>query len=220
MPSEFTRRPRLQKGAFVIYESQTSDSASRTIPFQYNPEQVRRTLAQRTPQRSAESSGSAREDVLRVEGPPVETITLTVMLNAVDQLEHPDQNRATRESGLGPVLATLELLITPPSLQAEEIRSMAERGEVQLAPASLPLTLLVWGQNRVVPVKITSFAVAEEAFDPKLNPIVAKVDLSMQVLTYMELEADTVGMDAYVAYLETKEGLADRYQSPGGQNPM
>ncbi len=68
--------------------------------------------------------------------------------------------------------------------------------------------LLVWGKSRVVPVKLTSFAVSEEAFDTRLNPIAAKVELGMQVLTYMEFTASSIGRDAFIAYQKTKENLA------------
>jgi hypothetical protein len=70
------------------------------------------------------------------------------------------------------------------------------------------MTLLVWGKSRVVPVRLTGFAVTEEAFDPNLNPIQAKVDLGMRVLTYMELKEDTIGFGAYIAYQAQKEVLA------------
>jgi hypothetical protein len=93
-------------------------------------------------------------------------------------------------------------------------RSLAKAGSVQICPAELPLTLLAWGKSRVVPVRLTSFAVTEEAFDPKLNPIRAKVDLGMQVLTYMELKESTIGFDAYIAYQTQKEVLA-RLVRPG-----
>src|SRR5262249_57243310 len=93
-------------------------------------------------------------------------------------------------------------------------RNLAQAGKVQVCPADLPLTLLVWGKSRVVPVRLTSFSITEEAFDPKLNPIQAKVDLGMRVLTYMELKEDTVGFAAYIAYQAQKEALA-RLVRPG-----
>ena len=48
--------------------------------------------------------------------------------------------------------------------------------------------LLVWGPLRVIPVRIESIAITEEAFDQLLNPIRAKVDLGMRTLTAQELE--------------------------------
>ena len=42
--------------------------------------------------------------------------------------------------------------------------------------------LFVWSKSRVVPVRVTDFSVTEEAFDPALNPIRAKVSLGLRVL--------------------------------------
>ena len=69
-------------------------------------------------------------------------------------------------------------------------------------------------RSRVVPVRLTDFSVTEEAFDTALNPIQAKVELRMTVLTYMELKEDTVGFGAYIAYQAQKEALA-RLVRPG-----
>ena len=57
-------------------------------------------------------------------------------------------------------------------------------------------------------MKLTSFAISEEAFDTRLNPIAAKVELGMQVLTYMEFGDSSIGRDAFIAYQKKKEQLA------------
>jgi hypothetical protein len=209
MPSDFPRSPRLLKGALVVYKSQTPGTQSEaTITFQYNPEQLSRSLASRSNPSEASDIGAAREDAMRVIGPPVETINLTVTLDATDQLEQPDRNPVTVRYGLHPTLALLELLLYPPTPTVEEIERLAAQGEVQLKPADLPLVLLVWGESRVVPVMLTSFAVTEQAFDPKLNPIRAEVRLGMRVLTYMEFPKKSVARDAFLAYQRKKEELA------------
>jgi len=84
-------------------------------------------------------------------------------------------------------------------------------------PPDLPLVLLVWGKSRVVPVKLTSFSVSEEGYDTRLNPIAAKVELGMQVLTYMEFTDSSIGRDAFIAYQKSKERLAqlDRPRGSG-----
>ena len=219
MPSDFPRSPRLLKGALVVYESQTPGSPPKVIVFQYNPDQLSRSLATRAAPSEPGNVGGAREDVLRVLGPPVETVTLSVELDAADQLEEPRQNRPVVDNGLHPVLARLELLLYPPTARVQEIERLAQQGEVQISPAELPLTLLVWGKSRVVPVLLTSFSVTEEAFDQRLNPIRAKVDLGMRVLTYMEFRPSGAGHDAYLAYQRQKEALAGQYQ-PGGESAV
>ena len=77
-----------------------------------------------------------------------------------------------------------------------------------MSPADLPLVLLVWGKSRVVPVKLTGFSISEESFDTRLNPIAARVDLVMQVLTYVEFPDSSIGRDAFISYQQAKENLA------------
>lgn len=210
--ADFPRSPLLLKGALALYDTDTTTAQATVIVFQYNPEQVRRTLANRTvPTEPGGGGQGAREDVLRVAGPPVETITISIVLDAADQLADPDQNQTTAEKGLHPALAALEMMMYPPSLDGEELERQAAAGEVQVEPASLPLTLLIWGKSRVVPVAITSFSITEEAFDPRLNPTRAKVDLGLKVLTFMEFPGESVGRDAFITYQKQKEELAGQF---------
>lgn len=214
MPSDFSRSPKLLKGAFAVFESQKPGPPPRIIVFQYNPNQVSRSFEHRVAPPDPSSVGSAREDAFRVLGPPIESLSLSLELNAADQLEFPDRNPEVSESGLYPALSALELLLYPPSTQVALSRGLAQAGQVQVCPADLPLTLLIWGRSRAVPVRLTSFSVTEEAFDPKLNPIQAKVEVGMRVLTYMELKEDTLGFGAFIAYQAQKEALARKLR-PG-----
>lgn len=210
----FPRSPKLMKGALVVYASHSADRENtKVIPFQYNPDQVSRTLAKRTP--SGGSSGGAKEDVLRVEGPPVESITLSIVLDATDQLGVSATGTTTHMHGLYPVLATLELLLYPSSEQVQQGEEQIKAGAVQIDSGRLPLTLLVWGKSRVVPVLLTSFSVTEQAFDPSLNPIRVKVDLGLRVLTNQELQPDTQGYKAFSSYHKEKERLASLHTIPG-----
>lgn len=208
MPSDFPRSPKFLKGALVAYQSQFLGPIPNVIVFQYNPERLSRTLAHRTPPPEPSNAGGAREDTQRVLGPPVETISLTVELDAADQLDNPTLHPHVVVHGLQPALAALELLLYPPSTQALLTRTLARAGTAQIAPSDVPLVLFVWGPSRVLPVRLTSFSVAEEAFDQLLNPIQAKVTLGMRVLTYMELRETSLGYNAYLATQIQKEVLA------------
>ncbi len=209
MASDFPRSPKLLKGGLVVYASQDPGPPPQVIIFQYNPEQMSRSLALRAAPREPSNVGAAREDVLRVLGPPVETINLSIELDAADQLAEPAQNH------LHPVLATLEMLLYPTTEKAQKMKDLAQAGQVQVCPADVPLVLLVWGKSRVVPILLTSFSITEQAFDPDLNPIQAKVDLGMRVLTYMELQQGTQGYMAFLAYQRQKELLANQYKPLG-----
>lgn len=208
MTSEFPRRPRLLKGALVAFESQFLGPVPNIIVFQYNPEQLSRSLAHRSAPSEPSSAGGVREDVLRVQGPPVETINASVELDAADQLGEPALHPHVVASGLHPALSSLELLLYPRSAQALQNRTLAQAGTAQICPADVPLVLFVWGPSRIVPVQITSFSITETAFDQKLNPLQAKVELGMRVLSYLELKESSVGYGAYLATQVQKEVLA------------
>ena len=76
-----------------------------------------------------------------------------------------------------------------------------------------PLTLFVWSRNRVTPVRVTELSITEEAFDPNLNPLRAKVSLGLRVLTVDDLGFDNKGGNIFMAYLRNKEQLAARYKA-------
>ena len=74
----------------------------------------------------------------------------------------------------------------------------------------MPLVLFVWSRNRVAPVRLTEMAITEEAFDAALNPIRARVSLSMRVLGVDDLGFDHRGGGLFMAYLQGKEALTER----------
>jgi hypothetical protein len=71
-----------------------------------------------------------------------------------------------------------------------------------------PFTLFIWGAKRVLPVRVTELSVTEEAHDPNLNPIRAKVSLGMRVLTYNDLPLVHPGYHLYLAHQVIKETMA------------
>ena len=60
----------------------------------------------------------------------------------------------------------------------------------------------------MLPVRITSLSITEEAYDTLLNPIRAKVDLSLQVLSYFDLKVTNPGYQLFLAHHIAKEVLA------------
>jgi len=70
--------------------------------------------------------------------------------------------------------------------------------------------LFVWSANRVVPVRVTELSITEEAFDPLLNPIRAKVSLGLRVMSTDDLGFDHKGGNAFLSYLRAREALAGK----------
>jgi hypothetical protein len=85
---------------------------------------------------------------------------------------------------------------------------MAGLGMIEVAPVEAPLTVLVLGVRRVLPVRVTELSVTEEAFDTSLNPIRAKVNLSVRVLTVNDLGFRHKGGLLYLQHHRTKTQLA------------
>jgi hypothetical protein len=209
MASGFPNSPRLVKGGIVTMDPDTSAVKS-VIALQYNPDTLSRTL-----QIQAMPGGQdgVRVDVLRLRGPAVETIKLDAELDATDQLEFPKQFPNAVQYGLLPQLSQLEMLINPTveTLQADD--AMANAGTLEIIPLEQPLTLFVWSKSRVVPVRLTDFSVTEEAFDPHLNPIRAKVSLGLRVLSVDDLGFSHPGGRMFMTYLGNKEQLASQAAS-------
>jgi hypothetical protein len=57
-------------------------------------------------------------------------------------------------------------------------------------------------------VRLTDFSITEEAFDPSLNPIRAKVSLGMRVLNIDDLDFNSKGGSLFMIYQQQKERLA------------
>jgi hypothetical protein len=201
--TSFPGSPKLVRGGLVSLDP-TTGRLLRVIALQYNPDTVTRTLQ---PQGIGAEPGD-RLEALRLKGPAHETIKLEAELDATDALEHPDQNTIVAENGLHPQLAALELLIYPTSASLIATDQRAGAGTIEIAAVEAPLTLLVWGRRRVVPVRVTEFSVTEEAFDTMLNPTRVRVSLGLRVLSTDDLGFAHRGGALYLLYQQQKERLA------------
>jgi len=206
MASGFTNSPRLLRGGIVTLDP-TSSTVKNVIALQYNPDSLSRSL-----QIQAVPGGQdgVRVDALRLRGPAIETIKLEAQLDATDQLEQAEDFPVTAQFGLQPQLAQLEMLVNPTveTLIADD--NLANSGTLEMIPLEQALTLFVWSKSRVVPVRLTEFSITEEAFDPTLNPIRAKVSLGMRVLNVDDLGFSHPGGRLFMTYLTNKQQLATK----------
>ena len=196
--------PRLVKGGLVLVDTQ-SGAVRRIVTLQYNPDTLSRTL-----QIKGTGGEGDRSEALRLKGPPAETIKLEAEIDATDQLEFPDSNRTAVELGVHPQLAALESIVYPSASAMIENDALASAGSIEIVPMETLLTLFVWSASRILPVRVTELSVTEEAFDPALNPIRAKVSLGMRVLSVDDLGFTHRGGSLFMAYLRAKESLATR----------
>jgi hypothetical protein len=206
--SGFPGSPRLLKGGLVLLDPDSFVVlANGVIVLQYNPDTLTRTLKIK-----GVEEGGDRSEALRLTGPPVETIKLDAEIDAADQLENPDQNQATVAYGIAPQLAALETLVYPASAALQNNFALSQQGTLEIVPIMAPMSLFVWSAARIVPVRLTDFSITEEAFDPRLNPLRAKVNLGLRVLSIDDLFFSDKGGSLYMAYQRQKESLAQLYQ--------
>lgn len=198
----FPNSPRLMKGALVALDPVNPPTR---IVFQYNPDTMTRQLDARS---TGGNEWSDKSEAFRLTGAPYERITLTIELDATDQLEKGEP------SGVYPALSALELLLYPTSEKVIADTELALAGNIEIIPPEAPLTIFEWGVQRVLPVRLTGFSITEEAFDTELNPIRAKVDLSLRVLSYTDLKISNPGYSMFLSHHIAKETLAGQRQRP------
>jgi len=197
----FPGSPRILRGAIAAVSPLSP--LSRIVIFQYNPAELRRTLRPRAAP-AEQQVGPA--DAHRIWGAPTETITMTVEVDAADQLETGDLVAAT--AGIAPQLASLEMLLYPDSLQVIANTALLQAGVIEILPPESLLTVLVWGPGRAVPVRLQDLTITEQAFDPGLFPTRATVEVSLQVLSYSDLPVSDPGYTLFLVYQVIKETMA------------
>ncbi len=192
--------PQLLKAGLVLIDPDTA-RVQRVIALQYNPESLSRTL-----QVQGAGEGGDRSEALRLKGPAIETIKLEAEIDATDQMEAGDATVGA--VGIHPQLAALESLVQPTSARLQSNNLLAQVGTLEILPMEMPVALFVFGRTRVLPVRITDLSITEEAFDPKLNPLRARVNLGLRVLTVDDVGFRHKAGSLFMSYLVQKEALA------------
>ncbi|MFD0346195.1 hypothetical protein ACFQ0M_09185 [Kitasatospora aburaviensis] len=195
----------------IVQLDQASGAVLRMIALQYNPDSLSRSF-------QVQDTGEERHQrsrPVRFTAPPVETVKVEAELDAADQLEFPDAYPDAGQVGVHPQLAALELLVYPRVDQLVAADRSAAAGSLEILPMEAPVTVFVWSPSRIVPVRITELSVTEEAFDPALNPLRAKVQLGMRVLTVNDVGFLHRAGGLYLAHQRRLEALAARAGTVG-----
>lgn len=195
----FPGSPKLLKGAIVSID--LPNPLASVIVFQYNPDTLTRTL-----EAQAAESQNDRSEVLRLKGAPIENISLDVEFDATDRLEKAESTAV--DMGVYPQLSALEMLIYPKSALVLANTVLLAAGTIEVIPPTAPFTLFVWGPKRVLPVRLASFSITEEAYDANLTPIRARVSLGLRVLSYNDLPLLHPGYSLFLAHQVVKETMA------------
>lgn len=218
MPTGYTRSPKLLKGALVEFSERFIGPIPNIIIFQYNPEKLTRTLDVWTPSDSQEGANpgtpSASSATAQPADPP-ESFNVVLELDATDALEEPESHPVAVISGIADRIAAMEMLLYPQegSLLGDLLGSVSVSAggvsiggsaEVDTVPrGEVPVVMFVWGPGRIVPVRLTTFSIEEQAFSPLLYPIRAQVTVGLKILTPKDFpEPRTFSQDLAVAAFE------------------
>jgi len=225
MPNGYSQSPKLLKGALIQFSAPLLVPIPNIMIFQYNPETMTRTLGSWGPATKQGQGGSQdpkEENQLAQPFDPNESFSLTLELDAADALEEPASHPIAVISGVADRIAAMEMLLYPPGesvlgaalgVSVNASLGGGGTGGADAVPRkSVPVVLFFWGPGRVVPVRLTSFSVEEQAFSPILYPIRAKVTIGLQVLDARAFDdKDAVVRIAKACYTFTraqKEALA------------
>ena len=197
----FPGAPKLIKGAIVGVDK--FNPLASVIVFQFNPDSMTRSLTPRVAENSGTGQQNDRGEVYRLKGPPEETISFKIEIDAAD--EDGSINPLSYTSGISPTLSALEMLYYPKSALVLGNDVLSNAGMLEIIPPEAPMTLFIWGPQRVLPVRITRLSITEQAFDSLLNPIRAEVDISMTVLSYYDLKMSNPGYSLFMIHQVMKE---------------
>lgn len=189
----------MRKGAIIGLDA--FNPVASIVVFQFNPEKLTRTLAPQT----AGGEGSIFE-TQRLKGAPEETIKMELLFDAADALAEGDG--ITETLGLYPQLSALEMLIYPKSALVITNTVLLATGTIEIVPPAGPLTLFIWGPQRIVPVQIKELSIEEQTYDANLNPITAKAQLGLRVLSYNDLSLVHPGYWIFLLHQIAKEVFA------------
>lgn len=199
MSNSYPNNPKILKAALISMS--VTNPVPQMIVLQYNPAELSRQL-----EPDFEKTGDTPTGTNLLAGPATETIQMTARISAVDQLQASDATAMA--FGIYPQLATLELMLFPSATSIIQGLTEMALGVLEIIPPETPLTVFVWGPQRVLPVQITSYSVSETMHDTRLNPIDAEVTMAMKVLTYQDFGPTQTGFYLYLANLAERELMA------------
>ncbi|MET9406004.1 hypothetical protein ABZX90_09500 [Streptomyces sp. NPDC002935] len=198
MTDGFPGRPKILRGAFVEFGLSLPPLL---VVFQFNPLQLtrNRSLSVTFPGARADGAGSSLRDyhgtvdnLLDLQKQQVvsvqeQTVAFDIRLDATDGLG--DGDVLAKQFGVGPQLATLELMVQPKSesmlgLVADKLLGLGgkPKGFSFTRSANPPLVLFIFGRKRVLPVNINALNITETEFSADLNPIRATAAVSLTVI--------------------------------------
>jgi hypothetical protein len=210
------------RGALVEYGSDFLGPIPNIVIFQFNPEQISRTINIARSNAGAENPENARlTEANTTSAPPTESFSITAHFSAMNDLgEGGAVSVIPRIFGVGPQLAALEKMAnTSTGLLSQAIGAAVDAVGDALGAGdsdatrktpreSSPKILFIWGPSRVVPVEIKSMTITEQQYDPLLNPVQAQVEVGLEISTFGKQTDNPIGKGALTYTNTVKEAQA------------
>jgi hypothetical protein len=192
------------RGALIQFMQAFGLPLPNVIAFQFNPETMTHTWTPSLPDTTV-AAGATEANPLAVKGPPGESFTFTLMLDAGESIadRDPISGPIALVSGVYTRLAALEMLQFPvPDAASGLVGTVSAGAGASIGAAGaggaaktpvpqnvVPTVLFVWGPGRIVPVRLTALSVTERLYDAFLNPVHAEATVTLRVLTPDELKS-------------------------------
>lgn len=187
---------------FVVFQFNPEQlTRSRTLSYQFPGQEVQ-TPAKGDQQSAAGAASPAQslrefhkrefdgDNLLAIQAQQLvtvaeESITFDIRLDATDDLNN--GNVLTQALGLYPQLAALELMVHPKDESilgglVDKVFGLDSGGFSFAKNANPPMTLFIWGRQRVLPVNIESLSITETEFNRHLDPIRATASVTLRVI--------------------------------------
>lgn len=227
MPSNSPIGSKLLKGALIEFSNRFIIPVPNIILFQYNPESMTRKLEAWYAGSENDHNAGGKEPVNAQPHDPPESFDVKLEFDAMDDLSNPVSQAMAVVTGVANRIAALEMLLYPQEESKGTTPSAAStvsgNGNGQSATqtssstpiprGSVPDLLFCWGPSRIVPVRLTSFSVEEQAYSALLVPIRAKVSVGMKIIQPRNLpcskdQSSEIVKTAYNSYKKLKQQLA------------
>ena len=152
--------PLVLPGALIVLTDTPLIPLPSFIVFQYNPATLNRSL---TPFEGTNDDGERVGPTARAQpGPPTETISLQLELDATDYFEDPGNHPVGSVFGVASPVASMEKIMYPMgsvigALIGAVTDALGLGGAGSAVPRSeVPVTLFFWGPSRILPVRVTA----------------------------------------------------------------
>jgi hypothetical protein len=178
--------PVIAYGALVQLVESLGTVIPNIIEFQYNPSKITRNFQVWNPF-ATDSQNQAAQSPLVQPFDPQQTYGFDLEFDATDDIA--DENPIAMVSGVAPRIAALRKLIQPTNGPIEDLVGAAtslfggSSPDAQATRPAVPITLLILGPGTLLPIRVKEFTVEMQDLLPTLQPMRAKVTLSLQVLT-------------------------------------